>query len=145
VSFADFDHDGDQDIYNQLGGFYPGDKFRNTFYLNPGHGNRWLIVQLAGKESPRSGCGARVAVEIETPAGRRTVHRAVGSVSSFGGSPMRQEIGLGQATRVVRLTVRWPVSKTTQTFDDVPLDAMVRVTEGLNALERVELRRFAFR
>ena len=29
VAFADFDEDGDQDIYHQLGGFYPGDKFQN--------------------------------------------------------------------------------------------------------------------
>ena len=48
VAFADFDHDGDQDIYHQLGGFYAGDKFHNALFLNPGHGNRFLVVNLEG-------------------------------------------------------------------------------------------------
>ena len=145
VAFADFDHDGDQDIYNQLGGFYPSDKFRNGLYLNPGHGNHFLHVKLVGTRSHRSGSGARIEVVVETPSGVVSMHRAAGSVSSFGGSRQRQEIGLGAATRIVRLKVRWPVSKTTQVFRDVPLDAMVRITEGAETLERLPLPTFQFR
>src|SRR6185295_5422391 len=32
VAFADLDNDGDQDIYHQLGGFYPGDRFANALF-----------------------------------------------------------------------------------------------------------------
>src|SRR5260221_8566643 len=39
VSFADFDNDGDQDIYTVIGGAYSGDHYRNVFFENPGHGN----------------------------------------------------------------------------------------------------------
>ena len=38
VSFADFDRDGDADVALQAGGFYPGDRFANALFENPGPG-----------------------------------------------------------------------------------------------------------
>ena len=131
VAFADFDHDGDQDLYNQLGGFYPNDKFRNAFFLNPGNENHFLELELVGTESNRDGIGTRITVEIRTPdGGGRKIHRAVGSLSSFGGSPLgRQEIGLGNAASIGKLTIRWPAGDTTS-FEDTPLDSRLQITEG---------------
>ena len=40
VAFGDLDRDGDQDIFVQMGGFYPGDGFPNALFENPGHGGR---------------------------------------------------------------------------------------------------------
>jgi len=142
VSFADIDNDGDQDIYHQLGGFYEGDGFSNALFANPGHGNGFVHVRLAGTTGPRTAIGARIRVELETPSGVREVHRAVGSVSSFGGSPLRQEIGLGDATRIRRLDVTWPRSGLRQSFRDVPMNTMIRITEGLDRVETVELHEF---
>ena len=141
VSFADIDNDGDQDIYTQLGGFYEGDGFRNALFVNPGHGNRFLHVKLVGTASTRTAVGARIRIEIETPSGVREIHRAVGSVSSFGGSPLRQEIGLGDATRITRLDVWWPRSGIRQALQDIPMDTMIRITEGNPRYDIVELRR----
>jgi len=99
VGFGDIENDGDQDIYHQLGGLYPGDGFHNALFQNPGHGNRFLVVKLTGVSTNRAGYGARIRVTVSTPEGGvATFHRAVGSVSSFGGSPTRQEIGLGRAS-----------------------------------------------
>ena len=144
VAFADIDNDGDQDIYHQLGGFYPGDAFQNVLFLNPGHGNHYLIVQLKGVTTNRRGVGARLKVVVQTPQGPAQFHRAAGSVSSFGGSPMRQEIGLGDATRIERLEIQWPTSQTTQVLTEVPIDTVVTVTEGApgfetGSLERIQL------
>ncbi len=139
VAFADIDDDGDQDIYHQLGGFYEGDGFSNALFQNPGHGNRFLYVKLVGTRSNRLAIGARVTVAVDTPGGPREIHRAVGSVSSFGGSPLRQEIGLGNATRITRLDVWWPTSDTRQTFTDIPLDTMIQITEGTPTVTRVAL------
>jgi hypothetical protein len=137
VAFADLDQDGDQDLMHQLGGFYPGDDFANALFENPGHGNAFLVVELTGVQSNRSGYGARLRVVIETPQGPRELHRAVGSVSSFGGTPRRQELGLGDATRIAELRITWPVSGRVQTFTDVPLNARVRVTEDSDQLEQL--------
>ncbi|MCZ6697351.1 MAG: CRTAC1 family protein [Planctomycetota bacterium] len=130
IAFADLDHDGDQDIYHQLGGFFPGDKYHNALFVNPGHGNHFLTIDLVGVRSNRWGYGARIKLVVDTPAGQREIHRAVGSVSSFGGSPHRQEIGLGDATGINAVEIYWPASDTRQVFKDVAMDRMMRVTEG---------------
>ncbi|HEY3177087.1 MAG TPA: CRTAC1 family protein [Candidatus Polarisedimenticolia bacterium] len=145
IAFADFDHDGDEDIYHQLGGFVPGDKFGNVLFMNPGHGGHQLSLKLVGVQSNRAGIGARIKVVVQTPTGTREIHRAVGSVSSFGGSPLlRQEIGLGDATRIVELLIWWPKSGLRQTLRDVPIDSFVEVTEGSSEIKRLPLKRFAF-
>jgi hypothetical protein len=69
----------------------------------------------------------------------------VGSVSSFGSTPRRQEIGLGDATRIAELRITWPASGRVQTFTDVPLNARVRVTEDSDQLERLPYAPLPFR
>ena len=69
-------------------------------------------------------------MRVATPDGARSVHRAAGSVSSFGGSPARQEIGLGDATAIEALIVQWPNGGARQVFENVALDRAVRVVEG---------------
>ncbi len=39
VSFADLNNDGQQDIYEVMGGAYSGDNYRNVLYENPGNSN----------------------------------------------------------------------------------------------------------
>jgi len=144
IAFADFDHDGDQDVFHELGGFVPVDRYQNALFENRGAGGHWLSLELVGTRTNRDGIGARLTLTLETPDGPRSLHRAAGSVSSFGGSTHRQEIGLGNATRVTRLEIRWPRSEAPQVFTDLPLDAFLRITEGADSPERLERGRFSF-
>ncbi len=140
VSFADLDRDGDQDIFVQVGGFYPGDGFVNALYKNPGHGNRWLSVQLEGVESNRAGIGTRIKVTVENRDGAmRSIYSHVGNGSSFGGSTLMQEIGLGQAKRIVSLEALWPATGVRQVFTDVPMDSHIRIHEDTNGYEMLDL------
>ena len=59
---------------------------------------------------------------MDTHHGPAEIHRAVGTVSSFGGSPVRQEIGLGRAIQIVKIEVDWPNSRSTHTVSNVPLE-----------------------
>ena len=52
------------------------------------------------------------------------------SGGSFGANPLRQTIGLGKASTIERLEIYWPTSDTTQTFDGVDTNQMIRVVEG---------------
>lgn len=136
VAFADFDHDGDQDIFIELGGAYPGDKFGNALFENPGFGNQWITIKLIGKQSNRSAIGARVRAEIEesvdsgAPVSRRSVYKWVNSGGSFGANPLRLEIGLGSAEKISVLEVFWPTTGLTQRFHDVPVNQFIEIEES---------------
>ena len=130
IAFADLDDDGDLDLFEQMGGAYRGDKFRDALYLNPGFGNHWLAVRCVGTKSNRSAIGARIRAEIAEDGVRRSVYRTVGSGGSFGCNPLRQHLGLGKAARVETLEVFWPTTGATQTFRDVAADQVIEVTEG---------------
>ena len=130
IAFADFDNDGDQDVFEQMGGAFPGDGFADVLYENPGFGNHWLKVRLVGVESNRFGIGARIRCDVVEDGQTRSIFKWVNSGASFGCNPLRQEIGLGKSARVAHLEVYWPVSDTRQTFDDVPGDTGIEITEG---------------
>ena len=143
IAFGDIDRDGDQDVFMQVGGFYPSDGFLNALYVNPGHGNKWLSIKLAGVKSNRSAIGARIKVTVSEGGDSRDIHAIVGSGGSFGASSLEQEIGLGMADRVESLEIYWPTSGIRQRFEDVPLDAALDIREGdadyvIRDLPRVE-------
>ena len=144
VAFADLDDDGDQDIYHQLGGFYLGDRFHNALFENPGHGHRFLHLKLVGVQSNRTGVGARVRLVVREGGSTREIHRAVGSVSSFGGSPLRLEIGLGAAEAIERLVVRWPAGAGEDVHTDVPLDTYLELTQGASEMRVLPMEAFRF-
>jgi len=141
VAFGDIDNDGDQDIYHQVGGMFPGDRFHNALFLNPGHGNHHLTVMLSGAGLNTRAVGARIRVVVDTPEGPAEFHRAVGSVGSFGSSSLRQEIGLGNALAVVRVEITWPGKTTPVVLEDAPLDTVIRVVQDQPGFEEVTLPR----
>jgi hypothetical protein len=130
VSFADFDADGDLDVFEQMGGAFPGDAYADALYRNPGTGAHWLALVLDGRRSNRAGLGARLRVDLVENGRRRSLFSHVSAGSSFGGNPLRQTFGLGAAVAVERLVVYWPTSDLTQTFAAPAVDRFYRVVEG---------------
>ena len=135
VSFGDVDRDGDQDIVQNVGGFVPADAYAKLLFRNPGHSRHWIGLQLAGTRTNRAAIGARIALTVKSGTGTRRIHRVVSSGGSFGANPLAQHIGLGDARQVERLEIYWPVSRTTQVFEAVGADRVLRVTEGAKAFE----------
>ena len=144
VSFADLDGDGDQDVIVKMGGAYRGDGYGIALFENPGFGNHWIKVRLVGVRSNRSAIGARIRADITEGGVQRSIYRTVGTGGSFGCNPLRQEIGIGKATKIDVLEISWPTSKTKQTFRDVEADRFVEITEGRDQLRPLELKRIPF-
>jgi hypothetical protein len=145
VAFADFDNDGDQDVFLQVGGLDAGDAFGSALFANPGFGNHWLRVRLVGEKSNRSAIGARIRADIIENEAKRSIYRWVNSGGSFGANPLAQQLGLGSAAKIDRLEVYWPTSDTTQHFENVPVDSQVEIHEGRADLKTIELKPFSFR
>jgi hypothetical protein len=92
-------------------------------------GHHWLNVRLTGTAANRPGIGARVTVV----AGGVTRIREIRCGSGLGNhqDPPEAHFGLGTATVVDRLVVRWPDPKLTeQTFTKIPVDRFVSIIQG---------------
>lgn len=130
VAFADLDNDGDQDIYHVLGGAYEGDNYRNALWENPGHGAHWITLKLEGVQSSRAAIGARIKVIVNTPNGERSIHRTLSSGGSFGCSPLRAQIGLGQAQSIRAVEITWPTTGKVQVLKDLAMDQFYKIRES---------------
>lgn len=91
-----------------------------------GNRNHWLALQLVGTRSNRNGLGAAVRTTTDSgPAQFFTVTTA-GSYQSA--SDKRLLIGLGGATVVRSIEIRWP-SGTVQQLRDVSVNQTLTVRE----------------
>jgi len=142
VAFADIDNDGDQDVFVEVGGAYKGDGYFNSLYENPGQNdNNWISVLLKGTRSNRSAIGAHITAIFREGGVSRSVYTEVNSGGSFGAKPLRREIGLGKASLIDSLVIRWPTSGTTQVFTNVKPCQFLTIREDSDKLEQMDLKR----
>jgi hypothetical protein len=126
VAFADLDGNGQVDIFENIGGFVPGDAYYRVLFKNPGHDANWIRVKLVGVKTNRAAIGAKITVTLDDGSIR---YREVSTGGSFGASPFAQHIGLGKGHTVKTLEVWWPTSNTRQTLRDVPVNREIVVKE----------------
>lgn len=106
LAVADLDDDGDPDcVFGVLGG--PPALFENQ----GGERNAWLRVHVKGTRRDSTAIGTRVTVE----AGGRSWSQEIKSGGSYlSQGDLRLLFGLGDATRVDVLRVRWPDGRVTE-------------------------------
>lgn len=104
---------------------------------NEGRRQNALLVAVVGTKSNRSGIGARVTVEA---GGRRQIDEVRSGGSYYSQSDFTLHFGLGQATVVSRLEVRWP-GGTVQEWKNLPVNRRLVLTEGVGEWKEKELRR----
>ncbi len=120
LAVGDYDNDGREDILI-------ADAEGRPLLLHNESNTRghWLGVRLIGTKSNRDGYGAMVTAVV----GGRTLTRQCQTDGSYlSASDPRVHFGLGSASRVDRLTVRWPSGRTT-TQENLPADRYVTLTE----------------
>lgn len=138
IAFGDIENNGNEDIFEEMGGAYPGDTYQSVLYANPGHQNHWVTLELQGVSTNRSAFGARICVTLQQREKVRRIFRTVGYGSSFGGNPLRQHIGLGKSNRVKQIEIAWPGSTEVQKFQNVPVDRTFRIVEGSRSLVPIQ-------
>ena len=120
TAFGDIDNDGDIDIVvSNL-------KDAPTILRNDSDDTaQWLRVKLVGTHCNRDAIGARVTVVSEGSTQIREVKSGSGYLSQ---NDLRLHFGLGAATRVDTLTVRWLCGKV-QTLQNVATNRVLVISE----------------
>lgn len=91
----------------------------------------FVSLWLEGRSVNRSAIGTKVEARI----GERTLRRAVLGASSYlSVSDYRIHLGLGEATKVDELTIRWP-GKAAQVIKDLAADRCYHIVEGKDPAE----------
>ncbi|MGC2619080.1 MAG: CRTAC1 family protein, partial [Acidobacteriaceae bacterium] len=143
VAFADLGNTGNEDLLVSIGGATPGDAHAFRVFRNPGNGNDWITVKLAGVKSNRAGIGARIHVTVQDGiAPPRSIYRTVGSGGSFGANPLEQHIGLGPHAKILKLEIWWPTSNTRQSFTHVDADQFLEIREFAKTWTRLQRKSF---
>ncbi len=124
LAVGDLDNDGWPDVVvshqNE-----PAVLLRNVSGTTLGKENHWLGVSLTGKGN-RNLVGTTLTLELN---GRRLTQFVKGGGSYLSTNDPRILFGLGSATRVGRLTVRWPGGEE-QHFDGLEIDRYWPLAEG---------------
>jgi len=131
VVAGDFRNNGRQEVLVRQTGGGPLLLFENNFPPR-----NYLRVSLRGRHSNRLGIGARLTAEV---GGQRLV-RELYPLNSFRSQAAAEvHFGLGDADRVDRLTIRWPLGRT-QVLANIQANAHILVDEGREgdaAVERI--------
>jgi hypothetical protein len=121
VVYADLDNDGNMDIVinNQDG--------PPTILKNPGNpANHWVTFELQGTKSNRLGIGARVKVFTGDVVQTSWLFSGGSYISQ---NNMRQHFGIGVATTIDKVEVRWPSGKV-DTIQNLKADQFYGLLEG---------------
>jgi len=121
AAFGDVDNDGDTDflVVNNNG---PARLFLNQ----TGNRNHWLGLRLVGKTG-RDMLGTQLEIVVDKD---RTLARRVRTDGSYlSANDPRVLVGLGAATRVKLVRVRWP-DGTAEEWNDVPVDQYTTLKQG---------------
>jgi hypothetical protein len=141
VAFGDIDNSGNQDVVEVMGGAYSSDKYWTSIYKNPGHGNHWVKLRPVGVKSNRFAVGARIRIVVTEKGASREIFSVVSSGGSFGAHSLRPHIGLGQATSIDLLEIKWPGSGLVQQFKGpLAADRIYQFREGEAELKAIDIK-----
>ena len=138
--WGDYDNDGDLDLF---GAERDGN---NHLYRNDGNENHWIQIKLigAGPKQARtatgankSAIGARVTA-MATINGRtvQQMQEVSGQTGFIGQNSLDAEFGLGDATMINAITVKWP-SGAVQVLTNMAVDQVLTIREPLAPLEAI--------
>jgi hypothetical protein len=123
LAVGDYNNDGRVDLLIGNNGGAPV-----LLKNNAGEGHHWVGLTLQGTSCNRDAVGARITWSV----GGKTRSRLKANGGSYLSShDMREVIGIGTATTIDWLEIKWPApSGRVERLTDVPVDRYIRIVEG---------------
>ena len=125
-AFGDYDNDGDIDIL-----INPVNAFPELLRADSTTNNHWITISTVGVKSNRNGIGARI---ICTTADATQIDEVRSGGSYYSNNDRRVHFGVGKATILKSIEVRWP-SGGTDTLRDVAADQILVIKEGIGVVK----------
>jgi len=130
AAFGDYDNDGDIDVLilnlNDLPSLLRNDG---------GNAQNWIKLKLLGTKCNRTAIGARVRVVTGNHAQIDEVHSG-GSVMSQ--SDLRLHFGLGKASMVDLIEVKWPTTQKIERFTNIKANQILTIREGSGIVSKMK-------
>src|SRR5205807_9601968 len=127
LAIGDYNNDGRIDVLVGNNGGAP------VLLKNNAAGNHWLGVKLQGTGCNRDAIGSTLTWSANGKSRSRYKSNGGSYLSSH---DMREVLGLGPATKVDWLEIKWPLpSGRVERFTDVPIDRYVTIVEGKGRIE----------
>ncbi len=127
AAWADYDMDGDLDLFVANWG---GSDEDNALYRNMTSGRSWVSLRTVGRTSNRQGVGAKVRIKAVIGGRAYWQTRWVIPHTGYASQNMHEvHFGLGDATRIDSLEIRWP-SGQLDAYARVEPNRFLVVTEG---------------
>lgn len=123
--FADYDNDGDLDLYTTY------TTRNNILYRNGGNNNNWLHIKTIGSSSNRDGIGARIKLFTKNFVQIREVSGGSGYASQ---ESLPVEFGLSDSTIADLVEIRWPSGVSTR-MTKIRANQMIIVIENFLSVE----------
>jgi hypothetical protein len=128
LTVGDYTNDGRLDVFIGNNGDAPV-----LLKNNAGEGNHWLGLKLQGTACNRDAIGATITWSA---GGTKRLRMKTGGGSYLSSHDPREVLGLGPATAVDFVEIKWPLpSGRVERFTDLPIDRYVTVVEGKGKVE----------
>lgn len=125
VSFGDFNRDGYLDL--ALAKCF-GANENNALFLNDGGNNNWVIINLEGVKSNRSGIGSVIRVKANINGNDFWQARRVEGQNGYCGQNLEAHFGLGDAASIDSVIVEWSGGEV-QILTDVEINSVTLIEE----------------
>ena len=100
---------------------------------------------MEGTDCNRSAIGTKLKISFRENGIKRTVYRELNSGGSFGASPLRREIGIGQAAVIDEIAITWTGSDKPEIFKNVKPNQVLKIRQGDDEMKTVKLKTMVYK